>query len=504
MKFKSAYLICIVLLLFSGFLKAEASAHGQDSLMFARLDARLDEYLGAISRESLDVQMQECDYIIESTTDSLVRHKVANKIYQNYVESPLMGAEAVAIHVFDRWFLDGGVKMDGEMAFLNAKIHADFNRLSLLGCKAQQLEMQTRGGTRKTLFADTGERCTVLYFYDADCAKCKIQSILLRNLFNTQDYPVDFVAVYTGDDMEEWSGYVSRYLDISSGKISVEHLWDPQVDSDYQRKYGVIQAPRLFLISPGGVITGRALDANALSQMLDDVFSEKILNYGGQESEALYDMVFGKDEVPSDKSEVTAVADHIAASTLARRDTVMFRQMTGDLLYYLSSKRGEAFKEGLDYLIDEYILTQPEVWKSKDDSLKVIGMAQVMDDLLSKAAPGSKVPALKVPGELMCYGKQKTVIKSLGRLGGRRNIIMFFAEGCNVCASEKEAIRELLSDRKMADGLRVYLVNVDKVLADNPSLASELFESFDLTSLPFILETDAKGTVLRRYVSFRF
>ena len=170
----------------------------------------------------------------------------------------------------------------------------------------------------------------------------------------------------------------------------------------------------------------------------------------------------------------------------------------------MSSKRGEAFKEGLDYLIDEYILTQPEVWKSKDDSLKVIGMAQVMGDLLSKAAPGSKVPALKVPGELMCYGKQKTAIKSLGRLGGRRNIIMFYAEGCNVCASEKEAIRELLSDRKMADGLRVYLVNVDKVLADNPSLASELFESFDLTSLPFILETDAKGTVLRRYVSFRF
>ena len=504
MKFRSAYLICIVVLLFSVFLKAEASAFVQDSLQFARLDAKLDEYLAAISREGLDVQIEECDYIIESASDSLVRHKIANRIYQNYVDSPLMGAEAVAIHVFDRWFLGGGVKMDGDIALLNAKIHADFNRLSLLGCKAQDLEMQTSDGSRKTLFVEAGERYTVLYFYDADCAKCRIQSILLRNLFDTEDYPVDFEAVYTGDDVQEWNDYISRYLSVSAKKMNVTHLWDPQVDSDYQRKYGVIQTPRLFLISPDGVIVGRALDAKALSQMLHEIFSEKILNYGGKESEALYDMVFGKDEVPADKSEVTAVADHIAASTLARRDTVMFRQMTGDLLYYLSSKRGEAFKEGLDYLIDEYILSKPQVWKSQDDSLKVVGMAQVMDDLLSKAVPGSKIPAIRVPGELISYGKHKAVTKSLGKLGGRRNILMFYAEGCNVCAAEKEAIGALLSDRDSAAGVKVYLVNVDKVLAEDPSLASTLFESFDLTSLPFILETDAKGAVLRRYVSFRF
>ena len=492
------------MLLASGVLKTEASVVQQDSLRFAKLDAKLDEYLGAIGRESLDVQVQECDYLIESTSDSLIRHKVANKIYKTYIESPLMGAEAVAIHVFDRWFLDGGVKMDGELAFLNAKIHADFNRLSLLGCKAQELEMQTSEGAGRTLFDKAGKRYTVLYFYDADCAKCKIQSILLRNLFNTEDYPVDFDAVYTGDDMTEWNEYISKYLEISSGKINVSHLWDPQVDSDYQRKYGVIQTPRLFLISPDGVIVGRALDAKALSQMLHDIFSEKILNYGGKESEALYDIVFGKDEAPADKSEVTAVADHIAASTLARSDTVMFRQMTGDLLYYLSSKRDEAFKEGLDYLIDEYVLSKPEVWKTQDDSLKVIGMAQVMDDLLSKAVPGSKIPAIKVPGELMSYGKHRAVTKSLCKLGGRRNILMFYAEGCNVCAAEKEAIGALLSDRDSAAGVKVYLVNVDKVLAEDPSLASTLFESFDLTSLPFILETDAKGVVLRRYISFRF
>ena len=50
-----------------------------------------------------------------------------------------------------------------------------------------------------------------------------------------------------------------------------------------------------------------------------------------------------------------ALADQIADLTLPKGDTVMFRQMTGDLLYYLSSRSGEGFKEGLGYLIDTYI-----------------------------------------------------------------------------------------------------------------------------------------------------
>jgi hypothetical protein len=290
--------------------------------------------------------------------------------------------------------------------------------------------------------------------------------------------------------------------DVSSDAVSVSHLWDPQIDSDYQRKYGVIQTPRIFLVDPDGVIVGRGLDAKALSRMLDDIFKEKVLEYGTQESVGLFDMVFGADSQPSDKSEVVSVADHIASSTISKKDTVMFRQMTGDLLYYLSSKRGEAFKEGLDYLIDEYILSRPEVWRTQDDSLKVVGMAMLFDDLLSKAAPGSGLPAIKVPGELVSYGKTKDSVKALNKLGGRRNYIFFYAEGCNVCAAEKEKMRAMMSDRRTASDVKVFLVNVDELVSGNPELSSILFDTFDLTSLPFILETDSKGVVLRRYISF--
>ena len=46
------------------------------------------------------------------------------------------------------------------------------------------------------------------------------------------------------------------------------------------------------------------------------------------------------------------------------------------------------------------------------------------------------------------------------------------------------------------------MINMDEIMASDPALAARLMDSFDLSSLPYILMTDSKGVVLRRYVSF--
>ena len=58
----------------------------------------------------------------------------------------------------------------------------------------------------------------------------------------------------------------------------------------------------------------------------------------------------------------------------------------------------------------------------------------------------------------------------------------------------------MLTDNK----IRVMMVNVDEIMASDPSLASRLMETFDLSVLPFILKTDRGGVILRRYVSIAF
>lgn len=77
---------------------------------------------------------------------------------------------------------------------------------------------------------------------------------------------------------------------------------------------------------------------------------------------------------------------------------------------------------------------------------------------------------------------------------------MFYTEGCEICKAEKAAIRNIAAGDR---SVRALFINVDVILADNPLLADALFDSFDLSVLPYIVLSDRKGKVMRRYLSYR-
>ena len=177
----------------------------------------------------------------------------------------------------------------------------------------------------------------------------------------------------------------------------------------------------------------------------------------------------------------------------------MCRQLLGDFLYYLAPKTGQAMKEGTKYLVDTYILGRNDIWNSADDSLKVVGFAEILDDLLSKSVPGSRIADLKVPGEFLSKGKAQFKVKKLRKLGRDLNVVIFHTTGCNICAAEIKAARAMAA----GGAANVLLVNVDDMLVGDPSLASRLFDRFDLSTLPYIIMTDKKGYIISRYESLQ-
>lgn len=495
-----------LIIILAAFLAAAviSSAQQLDSAKRVLLDEKLAEYTAAIEREGVQVQKEECDFLIGSSTDSLVRQYVALRLYDHYMSSKVMGAEAVAIHIFDTWFLPGKVSMGDDMDLMAARVYAEFNRQSQIGMQAPELTMEAMGGDIVTLFPsgdNVKDRHSVLFFYDTDCAKCKVESILLSHLLEEEDYPIDFYAIYTGDNRESWEAYVAERFDFPTGRTKVTHLWDPTLDSDFQRKYGILQTPRMYLIRPDQVIKGRGLDTYALALMLNEILAHPDLDYGNPQMDPLFDNLLAH----STETGVKAAADYLAQSQLQAGDTTMCRQLLGDFLYYLAPKTGQAMKEGTKYLIDEYILGRNDIWNSADDSLKVVGFAEIMNDLLSKSMPGSRIADIKVPGELLTAAKSAKKTMNLRKLKGESNIIIFHTNGCNICAAEIAAARNIISqlDRKQKNKIKVFLVNVDDIMASDPALASKLFDSFDLSSLPFIISTDKKGIIDSRYVTLR-
>ena len=100
-------LIIVLLLAFAAFTGVSGMGDLPDSLNMAKLDKMLDNYVEAISRESLETKMGECDFLINSVSDSLTTQHIALKLYDYYKDSQLMGDEAVAIHIYDTWFKPG-------------------------------------------------------------------------------------------------------------------------------------------------------------------------------------------------------------------------------------------------------------------------------------------------------------------------------------------------------------------------------------------------------------
>ena len=495
-----------LIIILAAFLAAAviSSAQQLDSAKRVLLDEKLAEYTAAIEREGVQAQKEECDFLIGSSTDSLVRQYVALRLYDHYMSSKVMGAEAVAIHIFDTWFLPGKVSMGDDMDLMTARVYAEFNRQSQIGMQAPELTMEAMGGDIVTLFPsgdNVKDRHSVLFFYDTDCAKCKMESILLSHLLEEEDYPIDFYAIYTGDNRESWEAYVAERFDFPTGRTKVTHLWDPTLDSDFQRKYGILQTPRMYLIRPDQVIKGRGLDTYALALMLNEILAHPDLDYGNPQMDPLFDNLLAH----STETGVKAAADYLAQSQLHAGDTTMCRQLLGDFLYYLAPKTGQAMKEGTKYLINEYILGRNDIWNTADDTLKVVGFAEIMDDLLSKSMQGSRIADIKVPGELLTAAKSAKKTMNLRKLKGESNIIIFHTNGCNICAAEIAAARNIISqlDRKQKNKIKVFLVNVDDIMASDPALASKLFDSFDLSSLPFIISTDKKGIIDSRYVTLR-
>ena len=130
--------------------RIEAAA--PDSSALKALSAKLETYVKAIEGLPADEQAAECDFLISSCNEQETRQFVATWLYRHYYASKIMGVEAVAVHIVDKWFTSGNARPESDIELMNARIFADFNRASLVGMPAPGLTLKNRAGEDVELF----------------------------------------------------------------------------------------------------------------------------------------------------------------------------------------------------------------------------------------------------------------------------------------------------------------------------------------------------------------
>lgn len=457
----------------------------------------LYEYTRALDAYGASYKSAECDDIIAYCRDDNTRNFTARHLFRHYLDSPLMGDEAVAIHLYDRWFASAIPFASEEEAF-SAKVFVEANRQSLLGMTAPALrlydgddnEVTLLGGASKALPGDrttsalsassllaSDGRLRVLYFYATDCSVCKLYSKQLEVLLSRCTRPVDLVTVYTGRERESWETYVRERLSWSAPNIRIFNLWDAEGKSEFVTRYGVLSTPRLFLIDTDGTIIGRRLDPEALRMLFDIMDQDDQYAYGDEHSRQLFEGLLPVDDltVPA----ITETMNLIQRISQDKGNPAVYRHMTGDLLYYLNSHEDEHSIEVCNWFIDEYILSDKIKWRGENDSLSVLHLAKFLRGLHGKAALGTPVPAVRAyVEELVAVTRQPAkagkaekagmavaevessdapatkiglkgkyrldALKKRCRFKKREMLLLFYDPSCNDCQEQLDKARELV------------------------------------------------------------
>jgi thiol-disulfide isomerase/thioredoxin len=459
---------------------------------YEELGAKLEEYFTVLAGESAAVQNAECDFLISACQDSLVRQYVALKVYDHYLQSKIMGDEAVAVHVAEKWFLSGEIPMHSDGDLLNAQVFVMFNKNSLIGMQAPVITL--KDSTGRAVQIPAAEGYSVLYFYDTSCSTCKVETPRLRRFMEESDYPLTVYAINVGDLADAWEQYRGNL----PGAV---HLWDPEHESDWQLQYGVLQTPKMFLLAPGGEILGRGLDVPALKMLLSKELSTDRYVYGEPAQMERYKQLFAAYGDTLTTAHIQDVADYLAARTFGEGNVSAFKQTMGDLLYYLSSQRSEAYREAIGPIVEKYIRLG-EVWNTPEDKAQILSLADLLLDFSNRSPVGSLVPDVQVPGVLRRKGclfvrASRPGTYSLRKLKGNPAYVVFYSPDCSTCKETLAAVDALVKGNRK---VRVLLVDMDSLYENDMDKAVELLDSFDLSALPFVLELAPDGTVLRRYV----
>ena len=399
-------------------------------------------YLQTLLEKPVDTINVCVDRLIDSAgrQQPELQSKVAGIAFDFFTDSPVMGHEAVAVHIADNWFLNNRLKLENEELYPVLYTYAEFNRSSLVGAPAPSMVMEDITGMPTDIRARYADN-KILFFYDTDCATCRREAPLLADLARSyQGEPLILYAIYTQGDKPAWESYVAEtFGNINNPDVTVVHLWDPEAATGFHKKYAVLSTPMLFLLDSQNIIRGRGLDCETLALMLDQ---EHVL---ALQYKRLFDNVFSSFS-PLDIETVEGLIDAFGDRTA--HDPAMHTELLLHLFNYLRTSDAYPKQQGALYLAEKYIAANPDIWSKEFVEKTIHALAQARLNPVGKKAT-----------QLVLQNKRGKQVPMIQERRHYATIVFFHLVDCQQCQKEFEALKKLRSELYDID-IQVVMVYV--------------------------------------------
>ncbi|MCL2097565.1 MAG: redoxin domain-containing protein [Bacteroidales bacterium] len=236
------------------------------------LHSRIEEYFSKRliqTPESLNPQVDMVLDLAEANSD--VYSTVLSQLFNKYVNAEIMGMEAVALHIGEKYVLTGKASWLDSAALAKVQDFVEHNRYSLIGMQAKELKLQSLSGPFESVYA-INSPYLVLLFYEPGCGHCKTEMPKLYDVFQRyRNKGVQVMAVCTIHKYNEWVKYVtennySEWINVWDGFNKEDNI---SIGSRFREYYNVYTTPQVYLLDKDKTIIGRRLDSKVLEQILE-------------------------------------------------------------------------------------------------------------------------------------------------------------------------------------------------------------------------------------------
>lgn len=180
----------------------------------------------------------------------------------HYQTSKLMGMETVAVHLLDKYYLNGRADWISEESLEKMREEVAYLKPNQIGQPAPRLQLvdTTMSPVNPLQFDD---KYLVLFFYDPECGHCKKKTPILRDAYyDLKDLGAEVVAVSTISDIPKWKEYIIK------NELDWINLADPQTRSNFRAEYNVRSVPQVYVLDQNRKIIAKKLDVAQLVEFI--------------------------------------------------------------------------------------------------------------------------------------------------------------------------------------------------------------------------------------------
>lgn len=234
------------------------------------LHNKVETYIKKLTVQIPDSINAAADYLVEKASSNKEVFKyVVHYITNTYETSPIMGMDAVFVHMAEKYYTKEKAYWVDDTQLYKITNRAKTLKPLLLGKKAPALTMKDSAGVVHSLY-DVQAKFTVLLFWDPDCGHCQKSMPKFKELYNKyKSKGMEIYAVCTEVEMDKWRKYVREH------KLNWINVADPKFETNFRVIYDITSTPQVYLLDDKKIIKAKKVDAEQLGDIIEHFLKEK-------------------------------------------------------------------------------------------------------------------------------------------------------------------------------------------------------------------------------------